>query len=126
MTLEQTLLRKIQEAFDAWDRAGRPGLFRTFLQRQEEGILDVLAELPNIRVTLGRNRDGRKLLAELDKVPPRRAVADNVLAQYMDAITRAYQRTAAAGSFAAFLERIRKECSTAEDLETFLKRHEQP
>lgn len=126
MTLEQTILRKIEKAFDAWDRAGRPGLFRTFLERHEEGILDILAELPNVRVILGGSRDGRRLLTELDKVPPRRAVADNVIAQYMDAITRAYQRNAAAGSFEAFLERIRKECSTTQDLEAFLHRHEQP
>lgn len=122
MTLEQTILHKIEKAFDAWDRAGRPGLFRTFLNRHEEGILDILVELPNTRATLGRTRDGRKLLAEIDKAPPRRAVADTVIAQYMDAITHAYQRDAQAGSFEAFLERIRKECSTAEDLETFLKR----
>lgn len=122
MNLEQTLLRKIEKAFDAWDQAGRPGLFRTFLERQEEGILDILVELPNILIVLSRTRDGRKITAELDKVPPRRAVADNVIAQYMDAITRAYQHTGMTGSFQAFLERIRKECSTAEDLEAFLKR----
>ena len=126
MTLEQTILRKIEQAFEAWERAGRPGLFRTFLDRKEEGILDVLTELPNVRTTLGRTRDSRKVLAELDKTPPHRAVADNILALYMDAITLAYQQGRLADTFAASLEHIRKECSTAQEVEAYLRRHEQP
>ena len=122
MTLEQTVLRKIEEAFASWDRAGKPGLFRTFLERQEEGITDILLELPDVRTTLARTRLGRRILAEVDKAPPHKAVSDNILAQQMDRITRVYQRAAQAGSFQAFLERIRRECSTEEDLGAFLKR----
>ncbi|MBI4435771.1 hypothetical protein HY630_03805 [Candidatus Uhrbacteria bacterium] len=122
MTLEQTILRKIQEAFEAWDRAGRPGLFRVFLEEAEEGILDILAELPGVRTKLGQDRDGRKLLAELDKMPAHRPVPDSVLGLYIHDITMVYQQGHTAESFEAFLDRLRRECSTEEELDALLKR----
>ena len=121
MTLEQTILRKIQEAFEAWERVGRRGLFRVFLEKEEEGILDLLAELPSVRTTLGRDREGRKILAELDQKPPHRAVPESILGLYMHEITRVYQRGHIPGSFEVFLDRLRRECSTADELDTLLR-----
>ena len=122
MTLEQTLLRKIREAYQAWERAGRKGLFRVFLNKQEEGILDLLTELPGVRTALGRDRAGRKILAELDQKPPHRPIPESILALYMHEITRVYQSGHVTGSFEAFLERLRRECSTADELDALLKR----
>lgn len=121
MTLEQTILRKIREAYQAWERAGRRGLFRVFLENQEEGILDLLAELPGVRTTLARDREGRKTLAELDQKPPHRAVSESILALYMHDIAGVYRSGHIAGSFEAFLDRLRRECSTADELDALLR-----
>ncbi|NQV90630.1 hypothetical protein HQ487_04495 [Candidatus Uhrbacteria bacterium] len=116
MTLEQTIVHQIQKAFVAWVDAGRPGLFRRYLEKQEEGILDILEMQPGFRKKLGR-----KILKELDKEPPRKRLHHSALALFMNEIANIYQQGHIPGTFESFLERLCKECQDTEELEVYLK-----
>ncbi|HAU65819.1 MAG: hypothetical protein UT30_C0010G0039 [Candidatus Uhrbacteria bacterium GW2011_GWF2_39_13] len=117
MTLEQTLIAKIQESFKRWNTSERKGLFCTFLEKQEPGILELLEELPIILTKLDR-----KLLKELEKKPPQQPLCDAILALYMPQMTLLYQHRKTKETFEHFLEHLRREYATADALEAYLKK----
>ena len=123
MTIKQTITSKIKRSFEEWNRSGKKELFCTFLEKQEEGILELLQELPTFRAQLDR-----KLLKELDKRPAQRPLSDAILAVYMPQITVLYQQRKTKNTFEEFLDHLRREYSTADALETYLKKssHQQP
>ena len=117
MTLEQTLIAKIQESFEYWNRSGRKGFFSTFLEKQEPGILELLEELPRILTKLDR-----KILKELKAKPAQRPLCDAILALYMPQMTLLYQQKKPKETFEQFLDQLRREYSTADAPEIYLKK----
>ena len=117
MTLEQTLMTKVQESFKSWNRSGKKGFFCTFLEKQEPGILELLKEFPIILKKLDR-----KLVKELEKKPPQRPLCEDVLVLYMPEITLLYQQKKTQETFEHFLDHLRREYSTANALEAYLKK----
>lgn len=117
MTITQTIASKIKQSFEEWNRSGQKGLFCKFLEKQEEGILELLQELPMVRGQLDR-----KLLKELDKKPVQRPLSDAILAIYMPQITLLYQQKKTKETFEQFLDQLRREYSTSDTLEAYLKK----
>ncbi len=117
MTIRRTILSKIERSFEQWNRSDKKELFCTFLEKQEKGILELLEELPMIRQQLDR-----KLLKELDKRPLQRPLCDAILAAYMPQITLVYQQRKTKETFEQFLDHLRREYSTADALENYLKK----
>lgn len=117
--LAQTLLPKIERAFDAWIRARQQGSFRAFLAtRTDPSTLTILDNNPEL---VSQLPDKIRRQLQLRSPTPRR-LSTPTLGTYFPQLTSVYKKLARdEDTFESFLERLREQCPTEETLLIFLK-----
>ncbi|MBT5808007.1 hypothetical protein HOI18_01905 [Candidatus Uhrbacteria bacterium] len=121
MALAHTVAEMITTSFRKWCRAGRKGVFCKALEREHEGILDYPERIHTVMLGLL----DIKIRKEIESAPKKKRgrIAETIVELFMSEIVDLYQRTQTDVPFDQFLDLLRQQFPTQQELEVHLEQN---
>ena len=116
--LDDLIIPRVEQAFENWVDAGKPGTFCQFLDRDDKSTLKILERLPKAKKRLAAKV--RKAL-DVGRPEPKKLLPLRYLRHHLSQILETYQQTAKSDdSLDAFLEKLRQKHPDEASLRKFL------
>jgi len=116
--LADLIIPRIEQSFEDWVDAGKPGTFCQFLDKDDKSTLEILDRLPEIKKRLAAKV--RRAL-DVGKPEPKKLLPLGDLQRHLPRILEVYQQTAKQGdTLGSFLDRLRQDHSDEASLRQFL------